>query len=44
MGPRRPGGVRLLHLGAALAIIALGLALEMKLRDVIWPPAVALQR
>lgn len=44
MRARRVLGMTLLQLLATLAIIGIGLALELKLRDMIWAPAVALHR
>ena len=44
MRARRFLGMTMLQLIAAVAVIGIGLALEMKLRDMIWTPAVALQR
>jgi hypothetical protein len=44
MSARRTCGMTLLQLVATLAVIGIGLAVEMKLRDMIWTPAVALRR
>ena len=44
MYTRRSRGMTMLQLLATLAIIGIGLAMEIKLRDMIWTPTVALHR